>query len=102
MRDYVTRNRTEKYSLECSVLRVFKATLGYTEKKVSGKSGKKLKGTQLFLPFQWKISGSENGTSKWAVLFFRRTELMFQAEIGVIKPIFDISFRLSRRFIIFF
>ena len=54
------------------------------------------------MPFQWKISGSENGTSKWAVLFFRRTELMFQAEIGVIKPIFDISFRLSRRFIIFF
>ena len=48
---------------------------------------------------------SENGTSEKAVLFFRRAELMFQTEIRVklvIKPIFDISFRLLRRFIIFF
>ena len=73
VRDYVTRNRTEKYSLECSVLRVFKATLGYTEKKVSGKSGWKVNGTQLFFPLQWKVSGSKNGTSKKAVLFFGRT-----------------------------
>ena len=32
VRDYVTRDSTDKYSLACSILRVFKATFGYTEK----------------------------------------------------------------------
>ena len=37
----LSRNRTDKYSLECSVLRVFKATLGYTEKKFPENPGEK-------------------------------------------------------------
>ena len=41
VRDSVTRNSTDKYSLVCSILRVFKATLGYTEKKFSENPGKK-------------------------------------------------------------
>ena len=41
VRDYVTRNSTDKYSLECSILKVFKATLGYTEKKFPENTGKK-------------------------------------------------------------
>ena len=38
---YVTRNSTDKYSLECSILKVFKATLGYTEKKFPENTAKK-------------------------------------------------------------
>ena len=41
VRDYVTRDSTDKYSLECSILRVFKATFGYTEKKFPEDPGKK-------------------------------------------------------------
>ena len=41
MRDYVTRNGTDKYSLERSILRVFKATFGYTEKNFPEDPGKK-------------------------------------------------------------
>ena len=41
VRDYVTRNSTDKYSLKCSILRVFKATLGFNEKKFPENPGKK-------------------------------------------------------------
>ena len=40
------------------------------EKKVSGKPGWKVNGTQLFGSIQWKISW-RNGTSEKVVLFFR-------------------------------
>ena len=41
VRDYVTRNSTDKYSLKCSILRVFKATLDFNEKKFPENPGKK-------------------------------------------------------------
>ena len=55
------------------------------------------------MPTQLKISGSNNGTSKKAVLFSRWTECSKRKFVlHLLKPIFDISFRLLHRFIIFF
>ena len=62
-----------------------------------------MNGTQLFLPSQWKISRSNNGTSKKAVLFFRRTECSKRKFVlKLLKCIFDISLRLLHPFIILF
>ena len=44
VRDYATRKSTDKYSLQCSILRVFKATLGFNEKEFPENPGEKYPG----------------------------------------------------------